>query len=144
MSRGIGVNIGVKGLGEAVESLKRIDGKLASELKRGIKEDARPVLESARGYARALGGSGDYAASMAMRAIRDGVRIKSSDPGAGTIEFANRGAFYLSGSRAGRPVGVPAGTPPRALARAAIEREAEVRRSVEARIERTIERYLNG
>lgn len=144
MAQGGVVRIEVEGLKEAVDGLKAIDGSLASELKRGIKEDARPILSDAKGYARALGGSGDYAASMAMRTLKDGVRIQASDPGAGTIEFAHRGAFYLSGPRAGRRVGVPSGNPPRALVRASTENEETVRRSVEARVERVLQRYLNG
>lgn len=138
------LRIEISGIKEAMDGLKRIDRALVTELKKGLKEDARPILTSAKGYARALGGSGDYAASMAMRTLKDGVRIQADDPGAGTIEFARRGAFYRSGKRAGKSVGVPVGTPPRALVKASLEHEDEVKRSVETRIQRVIQRYLNG
>ena len=138
------LSIEVKGVKETIDALRRIDRTLAAELKKGLKEDARPILSDAKGYARALGGSGGYAASMAMRTLKDGVRIQASDPGAGTIEFAHRGAFYRSGPRMGKRAGVPAGSPPRALVRSSLEHEDEVKRSVETRIERTIKRYLNG
>ena len=138
------LRIEVKGVKETIYALKQIDSTLATELKKGIKEDAKPILTDAKGYARALGGSGDYAASMAMRTLKDGVRIQASDPGAGTIEFAHRGAFYRSGKRMGKRVGVPSGNPPRALVKASLEHEDEVKRSVETRIERVIKRYLNG
>lgn len=138
------LRIEVRGLKEAVQALRKIDGSLASELKRGIREDARPILDDARGYARALGGRGDYAASLAMRTLSNGVRIQSDDPGAGTIEFAHRGALYRTGPRAGSRAGVPRGEPPRALVRAALANEAMVRSRVEGRIAETIERYLNG
>ena len=137
-------SIEVKGAKEAIEGLKRIDRSLASELKRGMKEDAKPILQDARGNARSLGGSGAYASSMAMRTIKDGVRIQSDDPAAGVIEFAPRGAFSRTGKRAGLPLGVPSGAPPRALVRASLDNEEDVRKSVESRIERVIERCLNG
>lgn len=138
------LRIEVNGIKETIDALGRIDRTLATELKKGLKEDAKPILTDAKGYARALGGSGQYASSMAMRTLKDGVRIQASDPGAGTIEFAHRGAFYRSGARMGKRVGVPSGNPPRALVKASLEHEDEVRRSVETRIERVIKRYLNG
>lgn len=106
------LRIEVEGVKETIDALRRIDRALVTELKKGFREDAQPILSSAKGYARALGGSGDYAASMAIRTIKDGVRIQASDPGSGTIEFAHRGAFYRSGVRAGKPAGVPSGNPP--------------------------------
>ncbi len=142
--RGSALDIRVGGLSEALAGLKGIDEALPKELKKGLRDDARPLLESARGYARALGGTGEYASNMAMRAVSSGVRLVNADPGAGAIEFAHRGAFYLSGPRAGRPLGVPGGDPPRALIRAAVEQGDEVARKAERRVAETIERYLHG
>lgn len=140
----VGLKIEVDGAKEVADGLRRIDRQLVKELKQGMREDAQPILRDARSYASGLGGSGQYAGSLSMRSIKDGVRIQSSDPGAGTIEFAHRGAYYRSGRRRGLPVGVPMGGPPRALVRASEENEGAVRRSVETRIERMIARYLNG
>lgn len=139
-----GVRIEAKGLDETIKALKSINRQLPREFKKGLKEDARPILADARSNAQSIARSGAYASSMAMRAISNGVRIISDDPGAGTIEFANRGAFYLSGSRRGLPVGVPSGSPPRALVRAVLDNEEDVKRAVESRIEQTIRKYLNG
>lgn len=139
-----GVRIEAKGLDETIKALKSINRQLPREFKKGLKEDARPILADARSNAQSIARSGAYASSMAMRAISNGVRIISDDPGAGTIEFAHRGAFYLSGSRRGLPVGVPSGSPPRALVRAVLDNEEDVKRAVESRIEQTIRKYLNG
>ena len=95
----VGLKIEIDGAKEVADGLKRIDRQLLKELKQGMKEDSRPILQDARSYASGLGGSGQYAGSLSLRAIKDGVRIQSSDPGAGTIEFANAGAVYLSGRR---------------------------------------------
>lgn len=138
------LTIAVKGLPETIEGLRRIDSSLARELKKDIKQAAEPILRDAKGYARALGGTGTYASSLAMRAVKTGVRIQSGDPGAGTKEFAKRGAFYLSGVRAGRPIGVPKGGPPRALVKSSLQHEDQVRADVETRMEQVISRYLNG
>ena len=142
--RGGVLSIEAKGLTETIKALRTINRDLPREFKRGLKDDAKPILTDARNNAQSIAYSGAYASSMAMRAISNGVRIISDDPGAGTIEFANRGAFYLSGRRRGLPVGVPSGNPPRALVRAVLDNEEDVRRAVESRIEQTIRKYLNG
>lgn len=142
--RGGLLSIEAKGLTETIKALRAINRELPRELKRGLKEDAKPILADARSNAQSIAYSGAYASSMAMRAMSNGVRIVSDDPGAGTIEFAHRGAFYLSGRRRGLPVGVPSGSPPRALVRAVLDNEEDVRGAVESRIEQTIRKYLNG
>lgn len=143
-SNGGAFRIEAKGLPETIKALKEINRELPKEFKRGLKNDAKPILSDARSHAQSIARTGAYASSFAMRTIANGVRIQSGDPGAGTIEFAKRGAFYRSGRRAGLPIGVPAGNPPRALVRAAIDNEEAVRKAVETRVERTIRRYLNG
>ena len=143
MARG-GIDIRVDGLDEAIKALGDIDRELPREVRRGIKEDARPILDDAKRYAHGIADTGAYASSLAMRAISGGVRIQSDDPGAGVIEFARPGAFYLTGPRAGRRIGVPAGGPPRALVKASEENEDVVVRDVEDRIAALIDRYLRG
>ena len=143
-THGGGVRIEAKGLEETIRALKSINKDILREFKRGLKDDARPILADARSNAQAIARTGAYASSLAMRAIANGIRIQSNDPGAGTIEFANAGAVYLSGRRMGLPVGVPAGSPPRALVKAVIDNEDAVVDAVETRIEQTIREYLNG
>lgn len=143
-THGGGVRIEAKGLTETIKALREIDRELPKEFKKGLKQDAKPILSEARNNAQSIARTGAYASSMAMRTIADGVRIISDDPGAGTIEFANAGAVYLSGRRRGLPVGVPQGNPPRALVKAVLDNEDAVRDAVETRIEQTIRKYLNG
>lgn len=139
-----GIRIESRGLTETIKALKDIDREIPREFKRGLKEDARPILKDARSNAMSIARTGAYASSMAMRAISNGVKIVSSDPGAGTIEFAHHEAVYQKGSRRGKPIGVPSGEPPRALVRSVLDNEALVTEAVETRIEQTIKRYLNG
>lgn len=138
------LDIRVTGLDEALRGLRSIDKGLEKELKRGLREDARPLYAAYRQYAGGLGGTGQYASNASMRQVSNGVKISNSDPGAGPIEFANPGAVYLTGSRAGKRMGVPRAPKPRALMRAVDEHEDEVREAAETRIERFIERYLHG
>lgn len=139
-----GLDISVTGLTETIRALRSVNRELATEIKRGLRQDAQPILREAKSNASGIARTGAYASSLAMRTIADGVRIQSDDPGAGTIEFAHQGAVYLSGKRRGLPVGVPQGSPPRALVRAVIDNEDAVVRSVETRIENTIRKHLNG
>lgn len=143
-THGGGVRIEAKGLKETIKALRAIDKELPREFKKGLKQDAKPILSDARNNAQSIARTGAYASSMAMRALANGVRIQSDDPGAGTIEFSNAGAVYLSGRRRGLPVGVPQGNPPRALVRAVLDNEDAVVEAVETRIEQTIRKYLNG
>lgn len=138
------LDIKVTGLTEALKALGDIDRELPKEFKKGLREDARPLFSAYRQYAGGLGGSGQYAGNASMRSISSGVRIQNSDPGAGPIEFANPGAFYLSGPRAGQRMGVPHAPKPRALMRAVDEYEDEVVDAAESRIAKVIERYING
>lgn len=143
-THGGGLRIEAEGLEETIRALKSINKDILREFKRGLKEDAKPILTEARNNAQAIARTGAYASSMALRTLANGVRIASDDAGAGTIEFANAGAVYLSGKRRGLPVGVPQGNPPRALVRAVLDNEDAVVDAVETRIEQTIRKYLNG
>lgn len=143
-THGGGLRIEAEGLEETIRALKFINKDILREFKRGLKEDAKPILTEARNNAQAIARTGAYASSMALRTLANGVRIASDDPGAGTIEFSNAGAVYLSGRRRGLPVGVPKGNPPRALVKAVLDNENAVVDAVETRIEQTIRKYLNG
>ena len=122
------LSIRVEGLAETLKGLREIDRELPKEVKRGLREDVRPLFAAYQSYARGLGGSGQYAANASMRSISAGVKI----------------ANYLNGPRAGRRMGVPHAGKPRALMRAVDEYEDDVRDRVESRIEKVIQRYLNG
>ena len=138
------LSIKVEGIKETKDALKRIDRELVRDFNKGLREDARPLFSAYKAYAGGLGGTGEYAGNASMRTVAAGVRILNTDPGAGAIEFANPGAFYQNGPRAGSRMGVPHAPKPRALMRAVDEYEPVVRDSAEKRIAKVIERYLNG
>ena len=84
--------------------------------------------------------SGDYSGSLSMRDLARGVRIQSTDPGAGAIEFANVGAVYLRGPFRGRPIGTPARPKPKALIRAKEDHEADVISTVQDALARACDK----
>lgn len=138
-------SIRVQNLDNVIEGLRAVDSSMASELKRGIKEVVRPTYEKARSYAGGLGANptGAYASSLSLRTYANGVKLISTDPGGGVIEFANPGAVILTGKRAGRRAGVPLGsTPPRALLRALLEDEEDIVREVSDLVQRTCDEGL--
>lgn len=120
--------IEVQNLDETIAALREVDKKSATELKKRIREIAKPTLQKARTYAHVGSNStGAYASSLSLKTWANGIKFISSDPGAGVIEFANPGALILDGSRAGRRAGVPHGsTPPRALLKAILEDEESI------------------
>ena len=120
--------IEVQNLDETIATLNAIDREAAGRLKSRIRTVVRPTLAKAKGYAR-VGSTptGAYANSLALSTYRNGVKFVSTDPGAGTIEFAHMGAQILDGPRAGRHAPVPhTGQPPRALLRAVLEDEEAI------------------
>lgn len=140
-------SIRVQNLDETIAALKEVNASMADELKRAVKEIARPTLNKARGYASGLGASptGAYASSLSLKTYANGVKFVSSDGGAGVIEFANPGAVILAGKRAGRRAGVPAGSaPPRALLRAILDDEEAIVRDVSNEVQRVIDEELMG
>ncbi len=74
------LSIRVEGLAETLKGLREIDRELPKEVKRGLREDVRPLFAAYQSYARGLGGSGQYAANASMRTISAGVKIANSDP----------------------------------------------------------------
>lgn len=131
--------IEVNNLEEVLANLKAIAPRLQRELKGEIREVARPTFNKARSYASGLGSNptGAYAHSLSMRTNDRGVRIVSTDPGAGVIEFANPGALILIGERAGRRAPVPHGSnPPRAMVRAIVEDEESIVEGINDAVQR--------
>lgn len=119
-----GFTVEVVNLEQTIANLGEIDAGMAKEMKRAIRELAKPTLDKARGYANGLGShpTGAYAHSLSLKTRKNGVQFVSTDPGGGVIEFANIGAIILTGKRKGRRAPVPhTGTPPRALLRAILE-----------------------
>lgn len=123
--------IEVKGAQTLITTLRKLAPEAERELKQKIHEAGRKVLEESKGHAGDFAYSGDYAASFSLHELASGVKIRSGDPGAGAIEFANPGAVYLRGPRAGRPIGTPKVAKPKALIRAANDNEPLVLATVQ-------------
>lgn len=136
-------SVRVDNLEQTIAVLRDIDAGMARELVRDIRKIAKPTLAKAKGYASGLGSNptGAYAASMSLRSRATGVKLASSDPGAGVIEFANPGAVILTGPRRGRRAPVPNGSfPPRALLRAVLDDEDSIVRQ----LDEAVSRYIDG
>lgn len=121
-----GFTVEVIDLDATIAALAEIDAGMAKELKRAIRELAKPTLAKAKGFARGLGSNptGSFANTLALKTKKTGVKFVSTDPGAGVIEFAHLGAVILTGPRKGRRAPVPhTGEPPRALLKAILEDE---------------------
>lgn len=131
-------SIKVRNTTVVIEALNEVDRTLAREVRGRIREIAKPTLAKARSFAGGLGSSptGSYARSLHVKTHSRGVKLASSDPGAGVIEFANPGAVILEGARRGERAGVPRGSePPRALLRAVLEDEDRIVREVSDAVE---------
>ena len=74
------LSIRVEGLAETLKGLREIDRELPKEVKRGLREDVRPLFAAYQSYARGLGGSGQYAANASMRTISAGVKSPTATP----------------------------------------------------------------
>lgn len=143
--------INIDGLDSVMRYLNSVDQELAKMLRDELKDAAQPVLDAARANARTFAASGDFMNSLSLRAYKNGaVRLKSSDPAAGVIEFAKWGAVTITSKGTPRAnarlakksgVGVPWGSrPPRAMYKAINEKSEEVKRQMDVRIERVLER----
>ncbi len=130
-----GVTVHIRGGRELMEQLASFDASVERDVRRRIRAASQRVLSDARSLANGIRLTGAFAASLKLRDSRAGVRIMSNDPGAGTIEFANRGAVYQRGRLAGRPVGVPRGGPPRALVASVERNNTAVLRAVQEAVE---------
>lgn len=134
-----GLTVYVRGGAELYEQLGRFNGQVEKDVRQAIRSASKRVLSDARSLANGIRLTGAFAASLKLRETRRGVRIASNDPGAGTIEFANRGAVYQRGKRAGQPIGVPKGSPPRALVPAVERNNPMILRAVQEAIEKGLQ-----
>lgn len=133
--------IEIRGLDNLLRTLRELAPDAERELRDEIRDAGKTVLSDAKGYA-VMGHSptGAYSGSLSMRNVAKGVKIQSSDPGAGAIEFANEGATYLRGPRYGRQIGTPAVAKPKALIKAANENEPYVLATVQSALQRACDR----
>lgn len=128
--------ITVTGASTLVQTLRRLTPEAEREMKAELQKVGDKVVSEASGHAAGFAYDGDYAGSFSVKNLARGVRVISSDPGAGAIEFAKKGSVYLRGPRAGRPIGTPPDAKPKALIRAANDNEDSTVSAVRAILQR--------
>lgn len=126
----------IEGLDRLLASLATLDPNLKKYVEDEIRHTGQKVLRDTKANAGAFRRTGQFQRSFRMRNRKSGIRIESSDPGAGAIEFANPGAVYLRGVRYGQefPAVKRAGKP-RALIKAVVENEQYVLERVQYAIQ---------
>lgn len=135
--------VGLRELSRALSDFT--DREVPRTFAREMKEAGEGISVTARSHAQSFAKTGDFAGSISVSGGRSGIFLRSTDPGAGTIEFANLGAGGI-GRASGkdkrrRPWGAPKSlTPARALF-PGIEEELP---KAEARIAEVIERMAQA
>lgn len=131
-----GLTVHIYGLDRLLGTLETLDPNLKRYVKNEIHQAGLKVLNDTRANAGSFRRTGQFQGSFRMRDRKSGVRIESTDPGAGAIEFANPGAVYLRGPRYGREFpAVKRASKPRALVKASVEDEQYVLERVQAAIQ---------
>lgn len=102
------------------ETLRLFDRNAERTMVKAIQSTADVVVSTAKGQASGWARTGAFAGSISRRSYARGIRIVSTDPAAGVLEYAHPGATSLSGRR----VGTPAGAPNKAMTRA-VERNQD-------------------
>lgn len=115
--------IGLRELSRALSDFT--DREIPRAFGREMKAAGEDLAEAARAHALSFSESGDFASSIGIYGGRSGIFLRSTDPGAGPIEFAGSGNPHA-----------PIGDPPRALF-AAINDELP---NIEPKIANVIER----
>lgn len=118
------------------ETLRLFDAGAEREMVKAIRGVASFVVTEAKGRASGWARSGDFVASIGQRTYARGVKVVSSDPAAGVLEYAHAGATALSGRR----VGTPAGAPNKALTKAVEENEQYIVQRVDEALARALDR----
>lgn len=101
------VIIHITGLRELSRALSDFKNKDVPKIfAREIKSVGDLLADSAQSNAMSFGKSADFAASIGVTGGRAGIFLRSTDPGAGAIEFASAGATVTvpAHTRAGFPV----------------------------------------
>ncbi|MFR3452217.1 MAG: hypothetical protein ACLTSX_12415 [Collinsella sp.] len=123
-TRGGGLRIEAEGLEETIRALKSINKDILREFRRGLKEDAKPILTEARNNAQAIARTGAYASSMALRTLANGVKDRKRRPRRGNYRVRQRRGRLPLGASQGPPGGRAKRQPaPRARQGGARQRE---------------------
>lgn len=138
---GLLLDVTLKGANEFISTAERFDPAVRARVEKVIKSGASDIKSDASSFGHGIAYTGAFGSSFGIRKISGGYKVYSSDPGAGTIEFAHYGAVATHGKRVGRRVGVPRGSaPPRALVRAVDKHEYRIVREVEQAIQTELDK----
>lgn len=141
----LGIGIDTVNLNQLRLTLSRLtDGKDINRKGRmALLEAAQPMLPAAKAGASAIADTGAFSRSIRLIATATSLSLRSSDPGAGVMEYAHPGAVARRGPNKGKPVGVPAGVPSRALWPAVDRLWPEVEQHVVDAIDSYIQDYID-
>lgn len=89
------------------ETLRAFDEGAERTMVRAIQSTADKVVGDARGKASPWARTGAFMRSIGRRTMPRGIRIATTDPAGGVLEYAHPGARSLSGRRVGTPQGAP-------------------------------------
>lgn len=92
---------------ELRETLRAFDRDAERTMVRAIQSTADKVVGDAKGRAASWARTGDFMRSITRRTYARGVRIATTDPAGGVLEYAHAGARSLAGRRVGTPPGAP-------------------------------------
>lgn len=95
------------GFKELRRTLAAFDRDAERVMVRAIQGTADKVVGDAKGRAASWARTGDFMRSITRRTYARGVRIATTDPAGGVLEYAHAGARSLSGRRVGTPPGAP-------------------------------------
>ena len=89
------------------ETLRAFDRDAERTMVRAIQSTADKVVGDARGKAAPWARTGNFMETIGRRTYVLGVRIVTTHPAGGVLEYAHPGARSLSGRRVGTPQGAP-------------------------------------
>ena len=113
---------------ELRRTLRAFDEDAERTMVKSIQETAGKVVGDSKAQASTWARTGAFRNSITRRTYARGVRIVSTDPAAGVLEYAHAGARSLSGRR----VGTPAGAPNKAMTKAVENNEDWIVQRVDA------------
>lgn len=99
--------ISLLGYRELLRTLAAFDERAPKVVRDSLRQAGRKVKSDAQAQASSWARTGAFRASIGLSNTQRGLKIKSTDPAAGVLEYAHAGATTLSGRRVGTPAGAP-------------------------------------
>lgn len=95
------------GYPELMRTLALFDERAPKVVRDSLRQAGRKVKSDAQAQASSWARTGAFRASIGISNTQRGLKIRSTDPAAGVLEYAHAGATTLSGRRVGTPKGAP-------------------------------------